>query len=114
MIIEKKQTDKERFSFKWLYFDSAKEGLRRILQSRELKGRGILAPAYIGYSTTEKTSIFDPVREAGIRYLFYNLDSSLHIDKEGLKAKIRGNEGDILLLIHYFGFFDKGLVAIKE
>ena len=114
MKIAKKQTDTGQDAFNWAYFNSARAGLKRILQNRELRGKKILLPAYIGYSTREGSGVFDPIRETKTSYIFYKMDASLNIDIEDIKLKIRDNKNSILLIIHYFGFLDKMLVEIKN
>lgn len=114
MIIEKKQKDKKRFVFNWSFFNSARAGLKYILQTKELRGKIILVPAYIGYSTKEGSGVFDPIRETRTRYVFYGMDKNLNINIKDLKTKIRENPCGILLFIHYFGFPDKELENIKQ
>jgi len=114
MIIEKKQKDKNRNAFNWSYFDSGREGFKHVLRDEELKGKKILIPGYIGYSTREGSGVFDPIRESKTEYVFYNLDENLNINIESLKGKIRENRNNILFLIHYFGFIDQNLETIKQ
>ena len=114
MIIEKKQRDVSRCIFNWSYFNSAREGFKRILQTEEISGRKILVPAYIGYSTKEGSGVFDPIRETGTEYLFYNMDKRLNIDLKDLEKKVAENRNNILFIIHYFGFTDKNLVDIRK
>ena len=114
MIIEKKQQDKKSFVFNWSYFESARVGLKYILQLNSLTNKTILLPAYIGFSTREGSGVFDPIREVKIKYVFYKLDKNLSIDVEDLEAKMMENQGHILLLIHYFGFMDDNMTLIKE
>lgn len=71
-------------------------------------------PGYIGYSSREGSGIFDPVKNAGTEYCFYNLQDNLEIDTASLFQLIKENENNILLLVHYFGFSDPKLTEIKE
>ncbi|MDE2027317.1 MAG: DegT/DnrJ/EryC1/StrS aminotransferase family protein [Candidatus Omnitrophica bacterium] len=114
MIIEKKQVERDNGVFHWHYFSAAREGLRQVLEFPSMKGRKILIPAYIGHSSREGSGVFDPITQTGKEYLFYRMDSSLNIDKADLKEKISKNKGQILLLIHYFGFKDKNLGIYKQ
>lgn len=114
MIIEKKQKDKNQFVFNWSYFNSAREGFKHILQSKELSGKKILVPSYIGYSSREGSGVFDPIRETKTKYIFYNLDRYLNINVKDLKKKIKENQNNIVFIIHYFGFIDRNLKAIKQ
>ncbi len=62
MIIEKKQNDMEKYMFNWTFFDSARLGLKQVLLSKDLKGKKILLPAYVGYSENEGSGVFDPIK----------------------------------------------------
>ncbi|MBF0504249.1 MAG: DegT/DnrJ/EryC1/StrS family aminotransferase [Candidatus Omnitrophica bacterium] len=114
MIIEKKQSNQNIFAFKWNYFSSAREGLKHILSQPQLRAKKILLPAYIGYSTREGSGVFDPVAAAGTPYVFYHMDRSLNIDLPSLTKSIRQNPGQMLMLIHYFGFIDKHIDSVKK
>lgn len=114
MNIEKKQRDKKNCLFNWFYFDSARSGFKHILRSRALHGKRILLPAYIGYSSREGSGVFDPIRQIKMTNIFYAMDAKLNIDVESLKKKISSSQGDILLIIHYFGFIDKNIKIIKQ
>jgi len=114
MIIEKKQTRRDSCIFQWSYFSAAREGLKSILMQPELAGKKILLPAYIGYSTREGSGVFDPVTAVGTPYVFYRMDCFLNIDVADLQKKIPRNPGQILFIIHYFGFKDKDIDRIKK
>jgi len=113
MIIEKKQTDSDNFKLDWHSFDAAREALKYILLQEQKRAK-ILLPAYIGYSSREGSGIFDPVISSGMSYDFYCLDQSLNIDIRDIAEKIEINKGNILLLIHYFGFKDTNVEIIKK
>jgi len=113
MIVEKKQTDSDNFKLNWHFFAAAREAFMYILR-HEQKGKKILLPAYIGYSSKEGSGVFDPVSATGAEYDFYSLDRSLNIDVRNVADRIHANKGNILLLIHYFGFRDPHLDAIKK
>jgi hypothetical protein len=114
MIIAKKQTDPDRYAFDWRHFDSARAGFAQALRAEKRPGRKILIPAYIGYSSREGSGVFDPIRTTGTPYDFYRLDAGLNIRMEDLRRKIQKNRGGMLLLIHYFGFKDRNLDAVKQ
>jgi len=114
MIIEKTQINQDSFSFKWSYFSSAREGLKKILMQPELTGKRILLPAYIGYSMREGSGVFDPIAATGKACVFYQMDPSLNINLPALKKTVEKHPGHILLLIHYFGFKDKNIDSIKR
>lgn len=56
MIIEKKQQDKKSFLFNWPYFESARAGLKYILQLESLNKKTMLLPA-ISADTKKKENI---------------------------------------------------------
>ena len=114
MIIEKKQNNKQNHLFNWTYYDSARQGLKQVLLCENLRGKKILLPAYIGYSTNEGSGVFDPVIETNTEYIFYRLKKSLNIKIEDIKNKIKANKNNIILIIHYFGFVDNNLELIKQ
>jgi len=113
MIIKKQQSKLDNFKLNSYYFNSAREGFEYILTS-QLKGKKILIPAYIGYSSNEGSGIFDPIKNSKIEYKFYKLTKNLNIDKNNLFKLIDKNENNILLLVHYFGFLDEDIAKIKD
>ena len=114
MIVEKKQRKKENCIFDWIYFRSARDGFKTILEISEFSEKRILLPAYVGYSSREGSGVFDPIREVGQDYLFYHMDNRLRINIKDVKEKILKNPGNILLIIDYFGFRDGNLKEIKD
>lgn len=114
MIIDKQQSDQANFALHWLYFDAARLGLKYILELEKKKRPKILLPAYIGFSSREGSGVFDPVQATKMQYEFYGLDKDLNVLLTDLTKKIKKNVGQILFLIHYFGFKDKNLDKIKR
>lgn len=114
MIIEKKQTNPDNGILRWHYFFSARQGLKKILEASLLRGKKILIPAYIGHSAREGSGVFDPIAQTKTEVVFYRMDGSLNIDEADLKKKISEHAGQILFLIHYFGFKDKNIDSIKQ
>jgi dTDP-4-amino-4,6-dideoxygalactose transaminase len=114
MIVTKKQKAIDRFRFDWKYYGSAREGFFQALQSENLKTKKILLPAYIGFSNREGSGVFDPVKMSECRYEFYRMTHDLNINVNDLKKRIQKNKGNILLLIHYFGFKDINIFEIKK
>jgi len=41
-----------------------------------------------------------------LKYSFYKLDLHLQIDLDNFKQKIQNDKNQLVLLVHYFGFFD--------
>ncbi|MBF0483576.1 MAG: DegT/DnrJ/EryC1/StrS aminotransferase family protein [Candidatus Omnitrophica bacterium] len=106
MNITKRSCKKDQCYWDWRFFLSAREGFGKILSLSSMKGKTILMPAYIGYSTREGSGVMDPVKTADVPFEFYHLDAGLRIDTVHLKQLIVRHAGQILLLIHYFGFVD--------
>ena len=114
MIIEKKPTDTEKYRVPWTYFESARAGLKAILELPQNKDKKILLPAYIGWSEKEGSGVFDPIKAIGNEYEFYHLNENLEIILDDFHNKGIKNQGQILFLIHYFGLKDPSFKEIKE
>jgi dTDP-4-amino-4,6-dideoxygalactose transaminase len=97
------------------YYDSARAAftdlLRRLLLT---SGDVVLLPSYIGWSQREGSGVFDPVREVGTRYGFYALDQCLRIDLNDLARRVAQLKPSVVVLIHYFGFYDAALPRAVE
>ncbi len=114
MIIEKKPKNYDAYRLNWAYFASARQGLSHVLHLEEHRGKSVLLPAYIGFSPREGSGVFDPIREAGAKYEFYRLDFELNINLVDLEMKLKEYQGNILLLIYYFGFTFKNNDTIND
>ena len=94
------------------FYRSAREGVQDLLTGRGLTDpRGILLPAYIGWSAREGSGVFDPVQAVGMHAGFYGLHDDLSVDVEEMTALARTGEFGILVVIHYFG---RALVEMAE
>ena len=113
MKIEKKQTEIDNFRLEWHFFSAAREALKYILKN-QVSGKKVLIPAYIGYSSREGSGVFDPIRSTGTPYEFYSMDGHLNIDLADITKKIKSNDDQALLLIHYFGFKDDNIDRVKR
>lgn len=114
MIIEKKPSNFDAYRLNWAYFASARQGLSHALHLEAHRCKSVLLPAYIGLSAREGSGVFDPIRTAGIRYGFYRLDPELNIDLIELEKNMKKHQGNILLLIYYFGFAYKNEDIIND
>jgi dTDP-4-amino-4,6-dideoxygalactose transaminase len=74
----------------------------------------ILLPAYIGINDREGSGVFDPISSAKIPFGFYKIHRDLSVDFNDLKDKIQKNSVKAVLLIHYFGFPQPGLIEIIQ
>lgn len=113
-IIQKKQGIEDNYKNNLSFYNSARDGLNNILNLDICQNRIILLPAYIGYSTSEGSGIFDPIKQSNTPYVFYNLTSNLEIDFDKLKEQIDNNRNGILLFVHYFGFIDVNLKDLRS
>jgi len=86
------------------FYRSAREGMQDLLtRLRVTDSRGILLPAYIGWSAREGSGVFDPVQGVGMHAEFYGLHDDLSVDVEEITALARTGEFGVLVVIHYFG-----------
>src|SRR5215204_5229555 len=96
-------------------FENARSAFKAVLaQAARFKRRTVLLPAYIGWSHREGSGVFDPVRELGLSYQFYQVDHELRIDLEDLRRQLEAHSPSVLLLIHYFGYIDPGYPKAAE
>jgi dTDP-4-amino-4,6-dideoxygalactose transaminase len=114
MIITKKPADPSGHTLPFYYFPRARDAFEHVLRKKAVRGKTILLPAYIGWGKVEGSGVFDPVRAAKSRFVFYRLNGRLQIDLASLKDSLADNPGSILVLIHYFGFKDENISRIKE
>lgn len=114
MIINKKPLFADNLVFNWNYFELGRKAFEYILKLEKLKGRKILLPAYIGYSSKEGSGVFDPVKNTNSDFILYRLNNSLGIDIKDLKYRIDEYPKNVLFIIHYFGFKDENLLEIKS
>lgn len=81
------------------YYASGRSALFQILLSLDLRNRTVWLPDYLC------GSIVEAVRRAGYSFVFYRLDDQLMTCVKDL-AESGFNDGDIVLLINYFGLQD--------
>jgi dTDP-4-amino-4,6-dideoxygalactose transaminase len=89
-------------------FPNARSAFRAALLALGMK-RGfdeVLLPAYVGWSSREGSGVMDPIRELGLKPLFYRMTSHLRIDVDDLCLRLTTSRARVLVLIHYFGFPD--------
>ncbi|MBN1394329.1 MAG: DegT/DnrJ/EryC1/StrS aminotransferase family protein [Pirellulales bacterium] len=106
-MIEKTATIIDRFRRPLRYYYNARSAFKSLLAALNLRSeQSVLLPAYIGWSANEGSGVFDPIAELGLRFDFYRLDESLHIDLDHLESRLRAGNVKVLVLIHYFGYVD--------
>ncbi|MFT7676998.1 MAG: dTDP-4-amino-4,6-dideoxygalactose transaminase [Planctomycetota bacterium] len=110
---ERKQT----FSAELVFTTSARQAWGQILERlTAIKQRPLrlLMPAYVGQNDKEGSGVFDPIRSIGSGVQFYALDARLVPNVAGIEAAIVGGDIDVLLIIHYFGFVQVDLLALRD
>lgn len=96
-------------------FPNGRSAFKEILKSLYWpKGRLILLPAYIGWSSQEGSGVFDPITELGIPFAFYRMTQNLTIDEQHLSELLKQHHDAVLLLIHYFGRVDPAYQSIIQ
>ena len=97
-----------------LFYNSAREGFGDFLASRERgEGDGVLLPAFVGWSPREGSGVFDPVKEAGLPFGFYEPNADLTIDLGRLEAALATGRWRVLVLIHFWGRTEPHLSETK-
>jgi dTDP-4-amino-4,6-dideoxygalactose transaminase len=83
---------------RFLLYDSGRSAMRSLLSHLASSGVGqILLPSYLC------PAVLQPVKEVGLSYKFYRVDSELQIDVGNLSDCLRERPAAVIL-IHYFGF----------
>lgn len=91
------------------WYSSAREGLLDLLNNSSdtgLHGAGVLAPAYVGWSSREGSGVFDPIIESQRPFELYGLNADLSTDLPSIASFLATGEYSHLILIHYFGRTD--------
>ena len=113
--IEKRCSEANNQKLNIGYFDRARDAFGSVLDNIGIKpGDKVFLPAYIGWSSRERSGVFDPISERQICPVFYKLDSRLNIDADDAITKMQTVDGKAILLIHYFGFVDPQCKAIVK
>ncbi|MBT8253874.1 MAG: DegT/DnrJ/EryC1/StrS family aminotransferase, partial [Bacteroidia bacterium] len=107
-MIAKKAHKANNFKRELISYPRARDAWQAVLQAyhKQYPKAKVILPAYIGWTVTEGSGIFDPVTNVGIDYEFYGLNKMLRIDFEDMKRVISANPGAMVLMVHYFGFPD--------
>ena len=114
-MITKEAQNKDIYTKNIHFLSSARNSFEFILRNVLKENDIILMPSYIGETTKEGSGVFDPVRHANIKYMFYKLNYKLFADFEDIKQKIENNKNiKAILLIHYFGFPQESILEIKK
>ena len=74
----------------------------------------VLLPAYIGETDREGSGVFDPVRELECEYRFYPVSNRLVPDTDTIARTVSTENIDVLLAIHYFGFVQSDMPALRS
>ena len=109
-------------------FPNARSAFKATLQALGMRSGfdEVLLPAYVGWSPREGSGVMDPIRELGLKPVFYRMTSRLRIDIDDLRFRLRTTHARVLVVIHYFGFPDpeyqrvcqlaheQGLVVVED
>lgn len=115
MDLSKTATDIRGFSAPSLFYSSAREGMEDLLRGVvNDSGRRVLLPAYIGWSPREGSGVFDPIRNLGLAYQLYPVNSDLSAQVGAVKEQLMSGDVAVVVLIHYFGRTDPGTREIAE
>jgi dTDP-4-amino-4,6-dideoxygalactose transaminase len=113
-MISKEATIKNNFGKSILFANSARSCFEHLLRNLTFaKDEIILMPSYIGETDTEGSGVFDPVRKTGVNYIFYELEADLSINLNDFQQKISSGKVKAVLVIHYFGFCQLQINAVK-
>lgn len=113
--IPKSAVDADRFRQVTLFYGSAREGMKDFLNHLPgAKQGGVLLPGYVGWSAREGSGVFDPIRETGVPYTFYDLNRDLSVNLDSLQKKLDTAKFAVLVVIHYFGRTEPRLKAIRH
>ena len=110
--IDKLAKNRDKFRRKFYYFDRARDGFKAVLDKEATRDAFVFLPSFIGWSVREGSGVFDPVRQSNSNYLFYKLDSQLHVDIADLKSKLATHKVSVFVFIHYFGHVDPNYLEI--
>ncbi len=109
MIIPKTPVDKKKYCKNAIFASSARECWEAILEHEQAEvgsdKLSVLLPAYIGRTDREGSGIFDPVLSNDVKYSFYKIDHKLNIDWEDFESNLESSGCQLLLIVHYFGFY---------
>ncbi len=105
--VGQRATDLNNFLRPTIQFENARTAFKAFLQGMNFTPNDkILLPAYIGWSKKEGSGVFDPIKEVGLKFIFYRLTRDLVIDLDDLRKKILTGRPKLLVVIHYFGYPD--------
>lgn len=109
LIVSKGAIEPSHYRNYTYFYSSGRAGFRDLLvnDTRSESGpKGVLLPAYIGWSPKEGSGVFDPVRESGRPYEFYDLLEDLSVNVSSLNGLLSTGKYSHIVLIHYFGRLD--------
>lgn len=96
------------------FYESARRAFVDVLSNLEGGHHHVLLPAFIGWSASEGSGVYDPVDQCGWTADFYRVDRELTTDVVHLTSLLQTNNYDALVLIHYFGRSDRSSKVIRE
>ncbi len=113
MTITKGAQQRVRYRREALFYASARDAMRDLLAHTASAQRGVLLPAFIGWSPNEGSGVLDPVRESGVPSDFYEVRADLTLDLDDLRRRLENGRHGIVVVIHYYGRTDPSLDAAR-
>jgi len=99
------------------FHSSAREGfaalLDVVLEGRPDGDRGVLLPAFVGWSPREGSGVFDPVQSSSAEPRFYATQDDLTVDPDIVEGALAAGGVAVLVVIHYFGRTDPSLPRLR-
>lgn len=113
--ITKTATKPENYFHPAYFYRSAREGMADFLSNvLTPHGRGVLLPAFIGWSPREGSGVFDPVLTTAAQAGFYNLTADLEVDLADLERRLATGAFRVIVVIHYFGRTEPQIDEIRK
>lgn len=115
-MITKSASDVSNCKYSYLFTKNARTAWFKTLDALSVyknKKLTLLLPAYIGINEKEGSGVFDAVIKNGADVVFYKVTDKLQVDISDFNNKLKGNDIDVVLVIHYFGFSRVGMDSIR-
>lgn len=113
--VDRVPTDSKAFVRQAHFAQSGRLGWGHLLRHLEWRANHqILLPSYIGFSPNEGSGIMDPVIEQDRSFVFCKVNSDLSLDIDHFKEIMQTGRVRIAMVIHYFGFCQSDLHAIRD
>ena len=113
-MINKSPQETGSFRQRIRFMQAARIGFHSILKHLDFgPSDTILLPAYIGITDNEGSGVMDPVIEVSAKPEFYPVNRYLSADIDFIENRIAASRIKALLVIHYFGFAQNDMKAVR-